>query len=305
MESNDHDVVTLLGKLPDEGDFVRLGNVDANAIAIHGWLQEAVESNRGEIPNTPVRFIARYPGSDTTTVGAWHASQDRVGREFPLAIFAALDTDLHGVPFACWPTIARPFLDGADALLSAAALVPKETLTEELRRLEPPHASAAPAAWLECKAAMERLSCDEFFARVFRARRDGQPYYALQTLRAACAPLRNAPPEIARLTVDCPITNGNDTVVWLHLLHELLKWDGEAPGIFWTGKHERLLTTLGPPPPKLMSRFSGDEGDLKSLWPLWTDSPEALQAARDCAAPPLLPGTDTSSPVASLLSGLG
>ena len=95
------------------------------------WLQDAIEPvyrARLRLPAAPVRFPFRPAGGSSAVVGVMIASADRVGRAFPLCLFAVAPAAALAERFPAVPLAYRAFLDAAEALLAEAASLHGPTL---------------------------------------------------------------------------------------------------------------------------------------------------------------------------------
>ncbi len=272
----DASTISLFGKLPSAGDFVRAGQSHGAASALARWLQESVELARGASPAEPVFFAARFPESAQVTVGVWMPSADRVGRAFPLCASTRLPDDFLGLPLAQLPASGRTFFDDALALLRAAPQLAPDLLSARVAALEPPHPSSIPGAWERCAQALHEDTTQGFLERVFAEPAQGA--YAFHTLIAACRGQATSAPELARVVLDCPIAIDLDVCVWVDAVRRRLPAQS-APSIFWTEETPRLLVSLGPPPPVVFRALADEAFDGVGRWPLWTASREALGAA--------------------------
>ena len=82
--------IGVFGKLPAHGDFFRLNVAEPVAQALVAWLQEAIGPvYQARLALAPaVRFLLRAPQAQAALVGVMVPSVDKVGRTFPLAVYA-------------------------------------------------------------------------------------------------------------------------------------------------------------------------------------------------------------------------
>jgi type VI secretion system protein ImpM len=112
------DVVGVYGKIPAQGDFVRIHAADPAAQALDVWIQESLEAlsrANAELPREPVYFMHQGAGQGAL-VGVLMRSADRVGRVYPLAVFARVDPSTLGGAYSGFPTAYSLFLQDAARL---------------------------------------------------------------------------------------------------------------------------------------------------------------------------------------------
>jgi type VI secretion system protein ImpM len=278
--------IGFFGKIPAQGDFVR-GNVgDPLAQRFTRWLEEASEAchrTRSQVPRQPVRFAFRAAGDGRALVGALRGSQDRVGRQFPLAAFAALDGQLVGSAFPALPLACAGFLTALSDAIAADAPSPA-ALGERLAAVRSPGADDEARGADAVRAAAARPA-GEFLGPLLGPAASGRRHYAVNTLLAACAPLRAREPARAETVLDCPAASDADAWAWLELARRALAWS-TAPAFFLqAGAPGRLLLSLGAPPAAVLPSLAEPRKDGPRIWPLDTTVAGAIDAARKALGP--------------------
>jgi type VI secretion system protein ImpM len=302
----------LYGKIPAQPDFVRLRAADGPARPLVLWLEEGSEAaKRAGAPcgSEPVRFLFRPAGAARALAGVLVGSGDKVGRSFPLALFAQVESPDLAASFPALPLAAAGFLDAAAALAREAAGLSAGELSARLESLPLPgaHDLAAGAAEARSRAALE--SARDLLARLFGEAGNGQRLYALHCFRTACQGVRGKEPARAAAVLDCPVRSEVDRWAWLELARRGLGWQA-PPSFFWsapraaasgeespsdassgtsaastTGGGElevpgsRLLISLGPPPASAFGALWRPGANDGRIWPLVTDKPAAIAAA--------------------------
>jgi len=152
----------LFGKIPSHGDFVRVRAAEEPARSFVLWLEEGSETARrvaAPAGPEPVRFLFRRPPAARALAGVMAGSADKVGRSFPLAVFAPVEgPDLEG-SFPALALAAEPFLDAAAALLAQAGGLAPAELAARLEGLPCPAAADVAAADERARgAAQERAA---------------------------------------------------------------------------------------------------------------------------------------------------
>lgn len=291
----------LFGKIPARGDFVRVRMQSAVAFAFEAWLTRAVELAKGRLPETPVRFLLDLASAAERAplrlVGSFIASEDTVGRAFPIVAFRAVPDDLAEAPWVALPAFYAPFFDSAEGLLQLGRGTTAELLAESLAHSVEPHPSSLPAAWGKARETLSQESVDAFVARVFGPGDHGDLAYALNTIRQACAQPASSE---AGLMLDAPIARSSDLFVWLELVRAALGPERSMPSIVWSAAEERALVVLGPPPEVLLSVLLDREHPSQRRWPLWTSRKQAVEVARSSLPPDVAHVLSSSGTLLSL-----
>ena len=124
------------GKLPARGDFVSQGLTPGQVRAWDGWLQQGLKRAAQRWPQAeldlrlraflPWRYLAWPNGADHAPwAGVLVASQDRVGRAFPLTVVQVMDAT--SLPALDWLDIEAALARMADAALDASDVSDPQT----------------------------------------------------------------------------------------------------------------------------------------------------------------------------------
>jgi type VI secretion system protein ImpM len=274
--------VGLVGKLPAQGDFVRVNASSPVVRAFEGWLHESVEAVRGAglpLLRGPVHFLYRAAGLPDVLVGTLTPSHDRVGRAFPLAVFASIPAAAAARHLGVLPAACASFLAASQDLLEDAVRLSWATVTERLAALPAPDEVAAAEQAL--RVVLRCGQVGEWIARVYASDPVGQHLYGLATVLLACAPLKWRGADTTGATLDAPVRAASDRLVWLELLRRLLGWEEAPPALLWTDVPEpRLLVSLGPSPASMLRYLSEPAVESARLWPLTTRRADAIESAR-------------------------
>jgi type VI secretion system protein ImpM len=277
--------IGFFGKIPAQGDFVRANVGDPLVQRFTRWLEEASEAchrTRAQVPRQPVRFLFRAAGEARALVGALRGSQDRVGRQFPLAAFVPVSGRLVEKGFPAAPFAYAGLLA---ALSDAIAQDPASpaALSERLLAINLPAADEEARADEAVRAAAARPARE--FLGLLGDAASGRRNYAVNTLLSACAPLRGREPPRAETVLDCPVASDADAFTWLDLARRALGWSG-APAFFLrAGTPGRLLVSLGSPPAAVLPSLAEPRKDSPKIWPLETSVASAIEAARKALGP--------------------
>lgn len=284
-------LVGLYGKIPAQGDFLRLNAASPVALAFDTWLQESIEMRRrasGDTPPPAFRFFFRSSGQRTALVGVSVPSVDKVGRRYPLTIFAAL-SDLTSFPLAALPLAFAQFLDDAEALAQSAGQLDAAALSERAKALCVPTAddmnnAALGAAGLCARGAASDLQQELFGAEAPMA------FYGWRTFLAGCESARGQEPARPGITLVCPARTALARVACLALATRVLRWS-YPPSCFWNGSHGtpdgRLLISASPPSVSLLGCLATGAPPVGStkVWPLTTSVLTAVEEARQSLSP--------------------
>ena len=289
-------MIGLFGKTSAHGDFIKL-NASAPVVSSFAqWLNEGVQllgqANVG-FPSTPVGFLYSDSSQREVLVGAFVRSQDKVGREFPLSIFAMLDARVAATIFPLVPSAYDAFLNEVVGILLGAQGLDVSALGQRMAILREPSQSDLSAAEATSTSELNAYTMGEF-QQQFGALGQGHHYYAFHAVLSACESLRGSPPPTSGIiTLECPIASATMSMAWLQLTKRALKWH-VSPSFFWTSdESRRLLLSLGSPPPAVMKYIVGADPNAAKLWPLRTTSDAAILAAHKALDPNLRASIDT------------
>ncbi len=275
----------LYGKIPAQGDFVRANVVDPTALEFTRWLetaQEALYRTSTVLPDFPVCFLFTAAATRNAVVGALLPSRDLVGRVFPLAVFLPVDAGALARRFAHVPLAFVGFLGEVVRLLRESSHLTTAELASRLRELPLP----GPQQW-DFAEGMAQTLLDGPAEGLLASVSDGEggPAYGFRTFLAACATDRAEPPARTRVVLECPLV-GEGPAPWLELASRALAWRQQPPAFLWTeAAPQRLLLSLGAPPPALLSHLARSDSRLSVVWPLRTSQPAAQKTAEQALGP--------------------
>jgi type VI secretion system ImpM family protein len=197
----------LLGKIPAQGDFVRVGATSPLAQAFHRWLEEAHEGVRranAQLPATPIRFLFTAPGEREVLIGTMAPGEDKVGRAFPLCVFRALDGAAAAEKLAELPLAFAPFFQSAEALIAEAAALRADDLGPRLAALEPQSRGDFALAGSE-RRLRAAASAGAQLSALASPEVPGNVYYGLRTFVLACrAEQKKEPSKLAGARARAP-----------------------------------------------------------------------------------------------------
>jgi type VI secretion system protein ImpM len=294
-----------MGKAPCQADFLRLNASRPAAPHLLRWFEEGLAQllrSRGRLPVGPTCFIYTAPDERGALVGAFAPSVDRVGRAFPLAVFTEVDGAVLADRLRRVPLAFAGFLEAAGALLQDAASLDLAGLSARLAALPLP----GEQDFIDAEARREQLLAQSTGATLLECFGGEAPVdaacHAVRSVLAACAAERDQPPARASVVLDCPLVPALGPLPWLELTCGLLRWRGAPPTLLW--RPERLLLSLGPPPPSTLVFLADPNAANARLWPLRPSTLEAARQARQALSPGQRAVLQPENPLGALLRGL-
>jgi type VI secretion system protein ImpM len=268
----------VYGKIPAQGDFLRVNVVDPAAVEFSRWLEEAQEGmyrTGAALPALPVCFVHVVPGARTAVVGALLPSRDAVGRVFPFAAFVPVDAGALSRSYPRAPLAFSLFLGEVARLGRDATTLGAPAVLERLRQIPLP----GPAEWALADELTERL-LDQPTGGLLRSLGEAPAgaAYGLKTFLGACATDGAEVPARTRVVLDCPLA-GEGPAVWLELARRVLRWRSPPP-FFWTeAAPPRLLISLGAAPAAVLGLLARPDPRSNLVWPLRTTQMAAADTA--------------------------
>ncbi len=274
-------IVGLYGKHPSADDFLRQSAGSAIVRALDEWLSNALAAAARLIPGwedvypeaAPVSFLftAPDPKASALLLGTLAPSTDRIGRQYPLILFAELEHELLARDFA-WAPVCR-FQEELAAFHRRRHGLGREALLDAVRWLTPPDPEDLAEARRGHEDYLERTTCGEALGQIFGAEADAGEA-ALRGFQHVCRSV--SPGSSLGYGVRCPAGSLQVVALWLHLLQTLTR-GRMLPNAIWTD--DVLLLYFGKLPGKA----------LTALWHAgWQDdSVYDLATARDRGGPPL------------------
>jgi type VI secretion system protein ImpM len=290
--------IGIYGKLPAQPDFVRWGAGAFSSAGLDRWLEDGVGAlvqQRATLPSTPVHFLLAPPLAQDAFLGTLVASQDAVGRAFPLAVFTRLPATDVQAAFPVLPVLGASFLQAAASLLGQAAgqtAAELASAAEALPTVERPPRQG----WLDGVAVLPAPS------------HLAPTAYAVRTIAAACENVgRSSRAVRSPLIVEVSASSPEARLFWLELVRRTLRWPDGTPSFFWTdGEPGRLLAALGGPPPSLLVDVAVPGRNNPRLWPLRTSVESAATQALSALTPAQRTALeDPRATLGQLLNALG
>ncbi len=251
--------IGCFGKLPATGDFIRLNAGGDEVAALDRWLGASIDFARRQMgpafdtayPQGFGLFIMRGDcrGDEQPArglVGAWAASGDNAGRQYPMIVFGSYDYNQLVATGAAIPIALWPLLTAAYELATGGRGLPVDAFLERVSRVQPPplddpeSATAGYRGWLATQS-MKALWETGFGTEATR-------FWVLQNLMASVEPFRGTELPKTGLCIRLPLGAGDAYAasVWMDMTLRLAKWNRTLLNVFWSPQKTALIH-LGPP----------------------------------------------------------
>lgn len=285
----ERDAVGIYGKIPAQGDFVRINATDEAAQALDLWLQESLESlaRAGlELPTGITCFVHhRLDPSMPVIVGAMCPSRDRVGRVYPLTVFVRVDPAWIASRFPGVAVAYGLFLRDATRILHDLGRADGQLLGAWARQLRGPNAHELAAADGVCRQSLDGIASGSVLSRLFGDPARGLRYHAFRTALEACDATR-ARASRTPISLACPIGADVDLFTWLELARRRLHGSGIVPTVVWREDAEaQAIVTLGPAAPTMLRHLAQPTETASALWPLRAERAESVVQSAAALAP--------------------
>jgi type VI secretion system protein ImpM len=268
----------VFGKVPTQGDFVRVNMGREGGPALEAWLGSAVEHAQGQVPERAVRFLGRMAPTCRLVAGAWVPSQDAVGRAFPLAIFCDIEDELSLAPFSALPTFLAPWFEHVEALARSASQNSAAAVAASVGALDLGHPSTVPAAVYRNTEPLMRMSVSELASELYEQDIGAldQLAYGLTSVRKAVQRCRTAAQE--RISLDAPCKSDFHVFAWLEVVRRVLGSSATPWFVATESSTRRTLVSLGGLSDLALAFLLDPDHPSAERWPL--RSPRADVAAR-------------------------
>jgi type VI secretion system protein ImpM len=274
--------IGVLGKIRAQGDFLRINASDPAVPAFARFLEdgnELLHEARTELAPEPIGFVFSAPESGRVLVGGLGSGIDSVGRPYPLAVFAALAARELSASFPLVPSLYGGFLVAAGGLVREAPDLSSPEIAARLLDLPLPGRFELAAAESMARETRRERAAD-LSRRLFGDPASGQRYYGFQTFQTACRLSRDRDPGRVNVALECPCERESDAGMWLTLSRGILR-RASVPSFFFRGApRPALVLSLGSPSPALLPCFAASPRGHQKIWPLTTQQPAAIAAAR-------------------------
>lgn len=277
--------LTLFGKLPSAGDFVRIGPQPDAVRVFNEWVErglfvaqnrlgDAWEANLAWMPTWS--FLFAPPDCAHVLVGAARFSSDRVGRTYPFCAALLLDrASLDPREAPAWPVRWRYFQEHAAYVVERAVVeaISPDHLAADL----PPLAAAAVPVPLDAhRNHMAATPSADVWAATWQDQPEVYAGVSLAQLAAHLVPLRQRDPSRFPLGLRCALPAGaadraSDVALWCEMAWALLGSPPLWPSLFWVAGDyapSDLLLFLRPPLPQAFPALLDAQAAYDRVLPL-------------------------------------
>lgn len=303
----------ILGKIRSEREFLR-APAGGPLETFEAWLSENMDwaaRNAGQrwsqafASGALHAFVFRVPlddVNDAMLAGAIAPSSDELGRQFPVAVVAELQSPALIAPHPeILPVLLEQFWDASAELAFECAErggMPTARLADLARTLpDVANARGAYDVWLqECTVPQLAALCAESSAHFLES---------LAVLLDAVRPHAGRERPLTPLSFHLPLghAGGAGVCFWLDVLERSMAWTRTVPSFFWSAdeNHASLLVHLGSAPPQTLAELWGSRESSDAFCDLVR--PHAVDT-RALSFPPELAAT-LAAPDATLHQLLG
>lgn len=264
----------VFGKVPKMGDFVRVGKPVSG---FETWLEAGMAwgaKKHGEAwqerfdAGAPHAFVFRSRPAEprsseprTLVAGVMRPSRDRVGRRFPLTVYASLDEPWCSRVPHLLPLLLRDVLVSAMHVLSSADSAEdasffedaiKPALQPAVRSLDAAATSAEHAYTNWSRTTLLRFA----WSALFDEPESDAPLVALKEIRESLAPFAQQENLSTPLGLRLPLGAGGADLVafWVDVVRRTARWRTTVPTFFW-GNGGPFLLQLGVTSPGALSEL--------------------------------------------------
>jgi type VI secretion system ImpM family protein len=295
--------IMVFGKVPTQGDFVRVNIGRGAGGEVEAWLSRCVEQAHGRIPDSSVRLIARLGPELRLIAGAWIPSRDAVGRAFPFAFFRDVDDELSLAPASVLPGFLAPWYEGIETAARSAVESGASDAASRAAAVDLGHPSAVPGAAHRAAEALRSLMVSELAGQLYaEANALDQLAYGLTCVRKAVQRSQSA--GIKGIVLDAPCQSGVHVFVWLEVLRRTLGSASLPWCVLVQDSSRRLLISLGGLAEMILAFLVTPEHPSPERWPLWSSRPDATARAREGLPSPVADVFVRNGTVDSLLEAL-
>lgn len=278
--------VGCFGKLPIQGDFLRLNAAGSEVAELDQWVQEGLHTAKSKLGNRweetfaasdPWQFVYTAEKADRFLVGVSIPSRDQSGRRYPLFLFLRVDRSRLPCPVYFAPMLFSSFWPAARELgRNGWAGLDGKTFLSRVERLPVAPGDAATVR-TDFARRLESRSAPEFWTDLFgEARRDRLGALG-RNLRGLTASLRATAGAKVGFGFTVPLSRdddheGDDIPFWCELLGRAARRDLGDPILLWSRRpakgHPTLWVSYRRPGPKTVLALIGAPVDDESWYDL-------------------------------------
>ena len=268
--------IGLLGKMPDQGDFVRFNATGLTWRAFDTWIQEGFYlAHQQDAFRSSYQLAEGYAflytpaNSQQALLGYMQPSQDRIGRKFPLII--ARETTLESEPHRYRHTIPvryGQFIEQVRELAHGAATGVLNR-TELLEALE--SVVSSPSGEGSYETFLNETPWRSVAESLWSQFEDPRKFLLFKNLNELVRPLKAGVPDQYALgfrfpACDSSLSPSITTAMWLDIFFRALGDPEATPSFFWRENSEKknassVLLFLRPPLPGVLLNMIPNESE--------------------------------------------
>lgn len=278
--------IGVFGKIPSYPEFVRIGSVGPTDKALERWLQMANDQlARADVKlsSTPIGFAFRDENADSLLIGVIVGSHDKVGRNFPLAVYCEYGV-VRSTVVSLLAEAFRPALTQLSMLAMTALETDREALTSASKRVEVPRGTMIKEGREATAEALRTIPVEQVLARMFVDKNDRA--YGINVFQRACAQsVRDGP---TRPTcIDATVTSDVELCFAFAAAESQLPESTGPISAFWDVSSQRVVVVPGTPDSKLLVAMAAPHSQNQKIWRTETSSERSRKAAWDKLAEPV------------------
>jgi type VI secretion system protein ImpM len=310
--------VGCFGKLPATGDFIRHNAGGDEVASFDRWLGDAMDFAQRSLGQS---FESAYQASvglfifhgetkgdelpSRGMVGAWAASRDTVGRNYPMVVFASYDYGQLVQAGASLPIALWPFLTSAYEIATQGRGWAVDQFLGRVQRVETPSLDDGDACSAKYRQWLAQNSMKALWETGFGS--DASRFWVVSNVAEAVEPFKGNELPQTGLAMRLPIGPGDAyaTAVWMDLVLRLSGWKQTLLNTFWTPQQTTLIH-LGPPHVASLREIIAPTGSAEHVAELCGLPTSDEQSARSRLKPKLDSLVNvTEQPIAAFLQGAG
>ncbi len=278
--------IGFFGKIPSHPEFISTGMSSKTARSFERWLQmsnDQLARADVELPKTPIGFVFRDEAASALLVGVLAGSRDKVGRNFPVAVFCEV-SPAPPDKVSRLAEVFRPTLTQLSMFALSASETTRDALKNSLRRIDVPTTEAIKQGLSDSEEALTTVSLEDVLSRIFASTNDRA--YGIHTLIRACERCRQDGPS-RPTSIDTHVTSDMELSFWLAAVEARLT-DRHGPvSAFWYVPDQRMFVVPGSPDSKLLLALASPTSTSTRLWRTETSSVKSRDAAWDKLSKPI------------------
>ncbi len=278
--------IGVFGKIPSYPEFVRIGSVGPTDKAFERWLQMANDQlARADVKlsSTPLGFAFRDEKAESLLIGVVVGSRDKVGRNFPLAVYCEYGV-VNSTVLSLLAEAFRPALTQLSMLALTALETDREALKSASERVEVPRGKTIKEGREATAEALTTIRAEQVLARMFVDKNDRA--YGINVIQRACAQsVRDGP---TRPTcIDATVTSDVELCFAFAAAESQLPENMGPVSAFWDVSSQRVIVVPGLPDSKLLVSMAAPHTQNQKIWRTETSSEASRKRAWEKIAEPV------------------